>query len=213
MKNIKNIIFDLGAVLLNLDFSRTDAAFADLVGGQNKFQTIRQALFEKDIFDKFETNEIQEEEFIATFKAYNEHPLTDGQVRMAWSAMLLDLPRERIELLKELRIAGYQLYLLSNINSIHLYDVYEIVERTHENLDFDALFVKPYYSHLIGHRKPHSATYQYVIEDAGIEATETLFIDDNAANIEGAKSIGLQTIHHPANSDLKTSLSSLLTLD
>jgi putative hydrolase of the HAD superfamily len=202
MPNIKNIIFDLGAVLLNLDMLKTDAAFEALVGDKKTHEWIRQKLYDRALFSKFETNEILELEFVQTIKSFNPSPLNDEQINQAWSAMLLDFPLERIELLKKLKEKGYRLFLLSNINSIHLRDVYTIIQKEHGNLDFDALFDKAYYSHLIGRRKPDPATYQFVLNDAGIKAAETLFIDDNADNIEGAASTGIRAVHHIANGDI-----------
>lgn len=212
MEGIKNIIFDLGAVLLNLDMERTDAAFAELVGDSEQHAWIRSELYKRGLFTKFETNEVLELEFVETIKAYNPHPLSDAQVRKAWSAMLLDMPEERIELLRQLRKAGYRLYLLSNINSIHLDDVYAIIREQHGDLDFDALFDKPYYSHLIGRRKPDRATFGFVLADADLKPDETLFIDDNADNVQAAAALGIKTIHHPANSDIVGALTSLLGL-
>jgi HAD superfamily hydrolase (TIGR01509 family) len=209
---IKNIIFDLGAVLLNLDMLRTEAAFAALIGDKKLHQSIQRQLFEQKLFSKFETNEIKEAEFIETLKSVTPHPLNEKQIRTAWSAMLLDFPASRIEFLKNLKSEGYKIFLLSNINSIHLEDVYANFQEEHGNLNFDGLFDKPYYSHLIGRRKPDSETYLFVLEDAGIEASQTLFIDDNADNISGAKKAGLHTIHHQANGDIEKVVKDFLKL-
>jgi HAD superfamily hydrolase (TIGR01509 family) len=207
---IKNIIFDLGAVLLNLDMLRTEAAFAALIGDRKMHTEIQTQLFEKKLFSKFETNEVKEEEFIETLRLVCPHPVNEKQIRTAWSSMLLDFPVQRIEMLKKLKSEGYKLYLLSNINSIHLQDVYTNFYAEHGDIDFDALFDKPYYSHLIGRRKPDKETYQFVLEDAGLEAVNTLFIDDNADNISGAREVGLQTIHHQANGDIEKVVRSFL---
>lgn len=203
---IQNIIFDLGGVILNLDMQRTEDAFEALCTDKDSYLTIRQYLLESGRFFDIETGHISEDEFIKAFQEANLIKVTEAQVRKAWSAMLLDMPVKRIELLRRLRQAGYTIYLLSNINSIHLADVYKIIEAEHGDLNFDALFKKPYYSHLIGHRKPNVETFEWVVKDAGINVRDTLFIDDNADNVKTAASIGLQTIHHPANSDLEASL-------
>lgn len=203
---IKNIIFDLGGVILNLDMQRTEAAFEALCADTESYLKIRQYLLESGKFFDIETGQISEDAFIQSFQEANSIKVTDSEVRKAWSAMLLDMPAKRIQLLRRLRQAGYQLFLLSNINSIHLADVYKIIEAEHGDLDFDALFEKPYYSHLIGHRKPNRETFEWVVKDAGVDVENTLFIDDNADNVKTAASIGLQTIHHPANSDLEASL-------
>lgn len=202
MPNIKNIIFDLGAVILNLDMMKTESAFEALAGDKATHDWIKERLYAKKLFSNFETNEVLELEFVQTIKSFNPTPLKDEEIQSAWSAMLLDMPAERIEMLRELKSKGFKLYLLSNINSIHLRDVYAIIRKEHGDLDFDALFDKAYYSHLIGKRKPDPATYQFVLDDAGIDAAETLFIDDNADNIEGAASTGIRAVHHMANGDI-----------
>lgn len=200
MATVKNILFDLGGVLINLDIGRTEAAFAALVGDRAQHRSIYRELLEKRVFEHFETDTVDEAGFIEAIHQHNPLPITDNQIRTAWSAMLLDLPAERLELLRWLRDEGYRIFLLSNINSIHLRDFYSIVEQQH-GIDFDALFDKTYYSHLIRRRKPDPTTYQFVLDDAGLLAPETLFIDDNADNVIGAQSIGIQTIHHVANGD------------
>jgi FMN phosphatase YigB (HAD superfamily) len=206
MAQIKNIIFDLGGVILNLDMQRTEEAFEALCPNKESYLKIRQELLDSGKFFDIETGHIHEDDFIQSFRQANPLEVTEAQVRQAWSAMLLDMPAERIEVLRAVADAGYHVYLLSNINSIHLADVYKIIQAEHGDLDFDALFKKPYYSHLIGHRKPNVETFEWVVKDAGVVAKETIFIDDNADNVKSAASIGLEVIHHPANSDLEASL-------
>jgi glucose-1-phosphatase len=210
MNKIKNIIFDLGAVLLNLDMSRTELGFKVLIGNSAEHLAISKKLAAQQFFEKFETNEIEELEFVETLKAISRNPLSDGQINSAWSAMLLDMPAYRIEMLRSLRKKGFKLFLLSNINSIHLRDVYSIIREEHGELDFDALFDKPYYSHLIGRRKPNPDTFRFVLDDAGILPEETLFVDDNADNVKGAAEIGLNVIHHLPNSDIEAVLKDYL---
>jgi FMN phosphatase YigB (HAD superfamily) len=212
MNHIKNIIFDLGAVLLNLDMNRTELAFKALFTNTDVHKTAVEKLYKMSFFEKFETNEIEENEFVETLSQALDSPIDRTEIEKAWSAMLLDMPVNRIEMLQNLREKGYRLFLLSNINSIHLRDVYTIVRNEHGDLDFDALFEKPYYSHLIGRRKPDAETFRFVLDDAAILAEETLFIDDNSDNVKSAASIGIHVVHHPANSDIKTFLKNYLQL-
>jgi len=212
MQHIKNIIFDLGAVLLNLDMNRTVLAFKALFESPQAHDLALAKLHEAAFFERFETNEIEADEFVETLSLALDRQIGRPEIEKAWSAMLLDLPAYRIEMLRELREKGYQLYLLSNINSIHLRDVYKIVSEEHGDLDFDALFDKPYYSHLIGRRKPDTETFQFVLQDAGIIASETLFIDDNLDNVQAAATIGIQVVHHEPNSDIRTFLNNYLNL-
>ena len=212
MNPIKNIIFDLGAVLLNLDMNKTELAFKALFINSDAHKTAVERLYKINFFEKFETNEIEEDEFVETLSKALDSPIDRTEIEKAWSAMLLDMPANRIKMLQNLREKGYKLFLLSNINSIHLRDVYAIVRNEHGDLDFDALFDKPYYSHLIGRRKPDAETFRFVLEDAAILAEETLFIDDNADNVKSAASIGIHVVHHEANSAIETFLKNYLNL-
>jgi FMN phosphatase YigB (HAD superfamily) len=209
---IKNIIFDLGGVLLNLDIGRTDAAFAALVGSREVFRKLYTRLIEERFLENFETNAVDAETFTKKMQQINPHSVTTTQVHTAWSAMLLDFPPQRLQLLRQLREAGYKLYLLSNINTIHLRDVYEIIKETHGlgADEFDALFDKAYYSHLIGRRKPDTATYQYVIDHAELRPEETIFFDDNPHNILGAQRAGLLAQLHPANGNIAQTVAQFL---
>lgn len=211
--NIKNILFDLGGVLLNLDVSKTEVGFRCLVGDNKKHQEIYAQLNDKQVFEDIETNAISAEEFVKVLQEANPTPVTTAQVETAWSAMLLDFPAQRIELLRELKAAGYTIFLLSNTNSIHLRDFRAIMQAQLGIDDFDAFFDKAYYSHLIELRKPHAEAFQYVLDDANINASETVFIDDNAINLTGARAVGMHTIHHKANSDINKMLKDYLMLD
>jgi FMN phosphatase YigB (HAD superfamily) len=210
MQPIKNIIFDLGAVLLNLDMNRTAMAFKSLFENIDAHDKALEKLHKAAFFERFETNQIEENEFVETLSLALDGQIGRPSIEKAWSAMLLDVPAYRIEMLRELKIKGYKLYLLSNINSIHLRDVYDIIRTEHGDLDFDALFDKPYYSHLIGRRKPDVDTFHFVLQDANIKASETLFIDDNADNVHSAATIGIQVVHHMPNSDIRTFLKNYL---
>ncbi len=209
---IKNIIFDLGGVLLNLDTQRTFAAFANLVGDQQIHAQLMRQLAAERVFERFETDELPEPEFVSYLQRINPAPVTTTEICRAWSAMLLDFPAERLDMLRSLRERGYRVFLLSNINSIHLRDVYAIMEATHQlsSQDFDNLFEKPYYSHLIQRRKPNPATFEYILNDVGLLASETLFIDDIADNVAGARLAGLHAVHHPANGNIAQTVESAL---
>lgn len=212
MTDIKNIIFDFGGVLLNLDPSRTASCFGALMGGKNEQLNAYARLDQKAVFTDYEIGKIDTSTFVKAIQEVNPIPTTTQQIEVAWSAMLLDFPPQRIKLLEKLRQEGFGVYLLSNINEIHLRDVRTIIKETLGITDFDSLFDGVYYSHLIGHRKPHRATYEEVLQLANIKASESVFVDDTAANLVGARQAGLHTIHHWANTDLNKRLSSYLEI-
>jgi|VirMetMinimDraft_7_1064189.scaffolds.fasta_scaffold164417_1 putative hydrolase of the HAD superfamily len=212
MKAIKNIIFDLGGVLIHLQPKWTEAAFCALVGDKKEYARISSLLQAENIFNDFETGAIGESEFIAALQKYNPNPVTRAQLETAWNAMLLDIPTSGLDLVQDLQNQGYKVYLLSNTNSIHLTGFTKIAKEENGITDFDALFDKAYYSHLIGSRKPHAEPFEYVLKDAGLVAGETLFIDDNAPNLVGARLAGIHTLLHPANTDIAAHLKLFLQL-
>ncbi len=211
---IKNIIFDLGAVLFNLDFGRMQAALGALAGQSLSSTPFYAPLMEERLFERFETGEATEAEFISKLQAICPYPIAAEQICVAWSAMLLDLPAERLALLEKIKAKGYRIFLLSNINVVHLRDFYTCIEKSLniKAAEFDGLFEQVFYSHLIGKRKPNVETYQWVLETVNILAEETVFIDDNDHNIKGAQAAGLAAFKHPANGDLQKTLEILTIL-
>ena len=195
MKNdkIKNIIFDLGDVILNIDVPIASKSFADLSGReQSEILTIFK---ESEIFRQFETGLMDE----PTFRNYvreilNFPDLSDEAIDTAWNSLLLDLPPERVELLKGLA-TQYRLFLLSNTSSIHITQVNKILEASTGVAKLDDLFEIVFLSYEMGLMKPDTRIYQEVLDKAGLNAEETLFLDDNADNIRGAAQLGIETIH------------------
>jgi glucose-1-phosphatase len=208
----KNIIFDLGGVLLNLYLPRTHAAFEALVGDTKIHNALYMSLLEHRFFEKFEVGALSEAEFVETMRSQQPEKISAQDIRQAWSAMLGEFPKARLEFLKNLRQQGFRLYLLSNINEIHLRDVYKIIETSLglSSRDFDALFDKAYYSHLIQKRKPVLETFEFVLQDAGISAKETIFVDDTAENVEAARKVGIDALLHPANGNIQENLETFL---
>jgi len=109
----------------------------------------------------------------------------------AWNAMLIGIPQERIHMLEELR-KDYRIFILSNTNELHE----ECFEQMVPGYDkFSSLFEKAYYSHRIGCRKPDRGSFEIVLNDSGIRAEETLFVDDLAVNVSAAKKLNFHTLH------------------
>lgn len=195
MQKIKNIIFDLGGVFLDLDFKQTELAFAALgVGNFNDYYTLQTAT---PVFELLETGKITPEDFYDEFRKITQLPLTNEQIIYAWNAMLLNFPSERINWLKVIS-KKYKVYLLSNTNQIHYEAFTKIFAEQIGNFNFDDLFNKAYYSHKLGLRKPSKEIYEAVLKKENLNAAETIFIDDSAANVEAAKKVGLQTIYLPS---------------
>lgn len=196
MQHIKNIIFDLGGVLLNVDYHKTSRAFKNL--GFSNFDELYSQFTANDLFEKLETGSISEDDFYQALMHY--HPaITPEQIKIAWNTMLLDFRPASLDFLESLK-GKYRLFLLSNTNSIHHTAFKSIFVQETGRESIDAYFEKAYYSHLIGKRKPYADTYQFILQDGGMLPEETLFIDDSINNIEGAIGTGIQT-HHLKDSE------------
>ncbi len=107
--------------------------------------------------------------------------------------MLGTFSTERLQWLKEIR-KRYRIYLYSNTNLIHYIAFQKIFREFTGEQNFDNYFIKAHYSHELGLRKPYPESYLKLLEIENLQAEETLFIDDTAKNIEGAKQAGLQAI-------------------
>ncbi|MGC8864133.1 MAG: HAD family hydrolase [Bacteroidales bacterium] len=191
MREIRNIIFDFGGVILNIDFQKSIEAFHRLGIGHDPafFSQFGQS----EVFDRLETGHITEKEFYDKIRQSTGVEVTDEALRKAWDALLLDMPEERVELLQKVR-KNYRIFLLSNTNAIH-YETYNGVFRAQYGHDFDDLFEKAWWSFRIGMRKPHTETFLWVLQDGGLSATETLFIDDTLKHVDGARKVGIKGLH------------------
>jgi glucose-1-phosphatase len=189
-KNIKNIIFDLGVVIINIDTDLSVKAMKEL--GFSNFQESYTLFKQTDLFDRLEKGLINPGDFRNELREHIVNKVSDDKFNKAWSAMLLDFPKERINLIKKLS-KKYNIYLLSNTNEIH-YNQYIQDFKKQYGFDFNSLFVKVYYSFKMGMRKPDVEIFQSTLSDSNLNPEETLFVDDLKANIESAKKTGLQTL-------------------
>jgi glucose-1-phosphatase len=186
---IRNIIFDLGGVLINLDMEATAREFIAL--GMTDFNAHYSKARQSGLFDAFDRGAITPEEFRTGLKKYLPPGITDAQIDHAWNAMLLDIPEERLTLLKELK-GKYRLFLLSNTNEIHVDAFSAYLKRRFGHEDFSPYFERWYYSCRIGKRKPSADAFRHVLDENKLELNETVFIDDSEQHILGAKQIGLR---------------------
>ena len=191
-KDYPNIIFDLGGVILNIDYQLTMKAFSEL-GVENVEEKYSQ-LNQTALFDEFERGEISPNQFREGMEIALGRQVTDNEIDSAWNAMLLDLPAERLQVLERLK-KDKRLSLLSNTNAIHAEVFEKEMQRLHGIENLSRYFEKVYYSFEVGMRKPEERIFQLVVEEQGYNPQETLFIDDSPQHIEGAKKVGLKTYY------------------
>ncbi len=190
MSSIQNIIFDLGGVLLDIDYNKSAEAFKAL--GVENIDEMYSQHHASELFKRLETGRISEVDFHATIKKYIPVAVTNEQIDHAWNAMILDFRTESLAVLENLSKKN-KLFLLSNTNSIHLEKFREVFTRDTGKPLLDVYFSKCWYSNLIGLRKPDREAYKFVLNDANLNPYETFFIDDTQENIDTAVNMGIKS--------------------
>ncbi|MDR2955855.1 MAG: HAD family phosphatase [Prevotella sp.] len=200
MAKVKNILFDLGGVIITLNKRQaldrfTEIGFPNIEDYLNEFR-------QEGIFLEYEEGKIGPEEFYKEFRrlAGNEN-ISSEDIDSGWMGFLAGIPGYKFELLKELR-KKYKVYLLSNTNpSIMGWAMSK--DFSPEGLPLNAFFDKCYLSFEIGHAKPEPEIFHYIIEDSGMIPEETLFLDDGKANVEMGQKLGFQTYQVDQTEDLR----------
>ncbi len=179
---IKNIVFDLGNVILNVDFQATETEFKK--SGFENFEELYTRARQIKLFDQLETGIISPDKFRDELKRMTNIPVSDEMINYAWNKMILDFPEERIRFLEKLK-QNYRVFLLSNTNKIH-FDYYTDNFRKQFGYNFSDLFEKMYVSFEVGMRKPNRDIFEFLLRESNLIPEETLFIDDTAEHVEAA---------------------------
>lgn len=190
MEQIKNILFDYGAVIFEIDHQRTIEAFKGLgiAGDSSFFGHLKQ----HSLFDRFEVGAIGAEKFRDEIRTLIGSEITDEIIDNAWNQMLLGIPSIHLELLLQVKPL-YRTFLLSNNNEIHYQWILNYLKKEFNLNGMGDYFEQDYYSHLMGMRKPNADIFEFVLQKHGLNPMETLFIDDSPQHIETAQKLGLKT--------------------
>lgn len=192
MHTIKNIIFDLGGIFLHVDYFKTQDAFINL--GVTHFNQLYTQQHSSPLFALLETGKISPSAFYQQLREVSGVNLTDEQIRTAWNAMLGSFFTDALELLEKVK-HQYKIFLFSNTNKIHE-EAFKVILKEQTGYDsLDHFFIKSYYSHTLGLRKPTVESFNYIINEQGLNPAETMFIDDTANNVEGAVAAGLHGLY------------------
>jgi epoxide hydrolase-like predicted phosphatase len=195
MNQTKALVFDLGAVIINIDFRLAFEAFHRISG--IAVEAIATEIKDNGLLADFEAGRLDEAGF---FKQLAETMHYSGSVNAlidAWNALLIDIPKHRVERIIALR-KQYPVYLLSNTNSTHIKAVESILLRDTGVERLGDLFDTVFLSYEIGLLKPEAAIYKHVTEAVRTDPNSLLFLDDNTANIHSAQAFGWQAIQvHP----------------
>jgi len=199
MEKIKNIIFDYGNVIFEIDFKRTQNALLQL--GITNVEAFFAHKGHHSLFDNFETAAISAAEFRAGIRdAANNQNLSDQEIDAAWNSLLIGVSANNHDVLLEVK-QKYRTFLLSNNNEIHYNWIIDYIGKEFNINHYNDYFEKAYFSQQMRLRKPNTNIFEKVLAENNLNPTETLFIDDSPQHIAGAQKAGLNTLLmdvHPA---------------
>ena len=188
MESVKNIIFDLGVVLI------------DILNEENWWNNYMMPLIGKELqlvqdeCHEFELGLLSKHEFHEALKRKSGKKFALNELEQAWNGRLLEIPAKRIEMLRQLK-SGYSLYLLSNTNQVHIEMIWYQLRQQYGKVVFDDIFLECFYSNKMHVVKPDQKIYEIVHHEMGNpQKDECLFFDDNLANIQAAKDFGWKAI-------------------
>lgn len=187
---IKNIIFDWGGVITDLDFNASIEAFKKF--GLDSFIDQYNMKFQKEFYTKLEVGEITPADFRTELRKIIPNPVTDSELDHAWAALLCELPRERWDLLHKVK-NYFRTFLLSNTNKIHVERYFQRLNKSYGVYGYRHLFERTYFSYELNMRKPDIRIFDFVLKDNNLNPEETLLIDDYYENIESAGKLGIIT--------------------
>ncbi len=210
---IKNIIFDLGGVLLNLDINRCFDGFAELGmdvdkmvnsadKNDHKGATMCDGVVATGIMDDYQVGKISTSDFFTKTLAECKPGTTLEQVQNAWNSWILDIPQYKLDLILSLRSKGYKTYMLSNTNDSH----WKHIEKNNFPLPVNHYFDDIFLSQELGLAKPGDEIYLEVLRRIGCNAEDCLFIDDSQANCDAAERLGIKAIKYEIGTELTLNL-------
>lgn len=205
MTGIKNILFDLGGVILHLNRQAALDAFVDL--GFKDVEAVLRDFRQSGTFLRFEDGSIDATTFREEIRAHVGHYISDKDIDKAWGKMTSHVDDETLQLLLNLKDV-YHTYLLSNTNPIHI-EICDPMFAYNSHNGFEAFFNKCFYSYNLKVCKPEAQSFLKVCEEASISPNATLFIDDSLDNLKAAQSLGFQTLHVTDPAELKSKLQTL----
>ncbi len=204
---IKNIIFDYGNVIFDIDHQLTIKAFQDL--GLQHDKDFFGHLKQNPLFDDFEKGNVTAAEFRDKVRDIAQQAFSDETIDTAWNTLLLGIRDGYLDYLLELK-PKYRTFLLSNNNEIHYNWINNYLQQQFDVENMSPFFEKDYYSHLMKMRKPNADIFEFVLHEQQLNPSETLFIDDSPQHLETAKRLGLHTHLMLKSEDLRTLIPSIL---
>lgn len=207
---IKNIAFDFGGVLFDLDYEGAISTFKQ-IGLADADQRLDR-FHQRGVFELLESGRIAPDDFRRELSAMCHRPLTHDEVLGAWLGYVgAPMDQRKLDDLDDLRRRGYRTFLLSNTNP-YVQEWAESSRFSRDGRPLSSYLDKCYCSYEVGIMKPDPAIFRYMLDDAGIAASETLFLDDSSANIAAAAAFSIHTMLVEKNADWHQRLYDLLGL-
>jgi glucose-1-phosphatase len=200
MPEVKNIILDLGGVIINLDIPATISEFNKI--SAVPFEDLYTQAQQTEFFNQFDKGEISDFDFFNRIREHIRHTGRDEDLLYAWNAMLLDIPAKRLELLVKLK-QKYNTFLLSNTNETHIEAFEKELYLRHGVKNFNDYFDHVYYSCRTGMRKPDKEIFEMVLRKNKLDPAETIFIDDSVQHVQGAGQCGIKAYLLPKGMELE----------
>ncbi|MEC5343262.1 glucose-1-phosphatase [Brenneria populi] len=179
-------IFDLGNVVIDIDFNRVLGVWSKLSSAP--LATLKERFVMGETFERHERGEISDEEFAERLCHEMRISLSFEQFTAGWQAIFVELRPEVIDIMHRLRKEGHRAVILSNTNRLHCAHWPVLFPEVEEAAD------RLYLSQDIGARKPEAAIYQYVLAQEGVTSDRAIFFDDNSANVAAAQALGIRSI-------------------
>ena len=200
LQDIRNVVFDLGGVIVDLEIDRVRACFLEI--GMPKMAALMDPCYPAEMNEQMESGQITWEEACEKMRTLDNRPdITNDQIRWVYEEFLSRVDEEKLRTIEQLRARGIRTYILSNTNPVAIEIVREHFRRHGRELDamFDGIFL----SFQLGILKPSPAIFEEVIRRADIRPEETLFIDDGARNADAAHALGFQVFCPETNGEFK----------
>lgn len=185
------IIFDFGNVIIDIDFELVFKGFAESSG--KSVEAVKKRMEDSQVFRRYESGFFENPEFREVIRQTIGFPFNDAEIDRIWNSMLLHIPPNRIELIRYLN-TKYPVYLLSNTNPLHIHWCNEYLKEKFAINSVHELFKKVFLSYEIELWKPDELIYKHVLNEINLSAKDVIFFDDNMANIEAARNVGIQSV-------------------
>lgn len=191
---LKNIFFDLGGVLVDLDIDRCTGAFRSL--GMLRVADLINPYYPAEMIGRLEKGDISFHEACDEMRRLDRRPdVTDEAIAAAYGAFLVEVPVAKLRLIESLRRRGMGTYVLSNNNPASMKVIRRMFEADGHTMEY--YFDKIYLSYELRELKPSPTIFRRVLSDCGARPEACLFIDDGRKNVDAARELGFQ-VYMPA---------------